>query len=58
MGVMVLFDQHQDVVNVDFDLPNQLHLKHHIIGDVLFGFIMLLVAPFIPQILIAAQIVL
>ena len=58
MSVMVLFDQHQDVVNVDFHLPNQLHLKHHIIGDVLFGFIVLFVAPFIPQILIAAKIIL
>ena len=58
MGVMVLFDQHQDVVNVNFDLPNQLHLEHHIIRDILFGFIVLLVTPFIPQILIAAQIVL
>ena len=55
---MVLHDQHQNVVNVNFDLPNQLHLEHHIIRDILFGFIVLLVTPFIPQILIAAQIVL
>ena len=58
MGVMVLFDQHQNVVNVNFDLPNQLHLEHHIIRDVLFSFIVLLIAPFIPQVLIATQVVL
>ena len=58
MGVMVLFDQHQNVVNVNFDLPNQFHLEHHIIRDVLFGFIMLLIAPFISQVLIAAQVIL
>ena len=41
-----------------FSNHNQLHLEHHIIRDILFGFIVLLVTPFIPQILIAAQIVL
>ena len=58
MGIMVLFDQHQNIVNVNFDLPNQFHLEHHIIRDVLFSFIVLLTAPFVPQVLIATQVVL
>ena len=57
VGIVVLLYQHQDIINVDLDLADQLNFKDDIIGNVLF-LAFCTVYPLVPQILVAAQIVL
>ena len=55
---MILLDEHQNVVDIDLDLFDELDLKDNIVRDVLFFATGLTVFPFVPQILIAAKIIL
>ena len=55
VAVLVLLDEHEDIVDVDFDLLDQLDLKHNIVCDVLLV-AALFVLPFVAQILISAEI--
>ena len=51
-------DEHQNVVDIDLDLFDELDLKDNIVRDVLFFATGLTVFPFVPQIQIAAKIIL
>lgn len=55
--IVVLFHKHQDVIDVNLNLANKLHLKDNIVRDVLF-FSFVAIHPFVPQILIPAQVIL
>lgn len=57
VGIMVFLHQHQDVIDIDFNLADQFNLKNDVVGDVLF-LALCTVYPLIPQILIPAQIIL
>ena len=52
------FDKQKNIINIDFDLTDQLDFKHHIVGDVLFLPVTPPLAPFLAQILIPSEIVL
>ena len=58
MGIMVFFNQHQDIVDIDLYLLYQLNFKDNIVCDVLFVAFGPTVLPFIPKVLIPAQVVL
>ena len=57
MRIMVFFDQHQNVVNVDFNLTDQFDFKDNVVCNILFADFRLM-NPFIAQILIATEIIL
>ena len=56
--IVILLDQHQDIVNIDFNLFDQFDFKDDIIGDILFFSGGLAVFPFIANVLIPAEIIL
>jgi len=55
---MILLDQEQYVIDVDFDLPDQLDLEDKIIGNILGIFVFTLSSPFIPEVLVSSQVIL
>ena len=55
---MVLLHQHQDVVDVDFDLPDKFRFKNDVIIDIDCIAFLSALCPFIPQVLIASEVVL
>ena len=56
VGIMVLLYEHKYIINIDLYLPNQLNFEDHIICDV--RTLLTFTLPFIPQILIASEIIL
>ena len=58
MGIVILLDENENVVNIDFNLLDEFNFKNNVVGDVLFIFAGPAIFPFIPQVLIAAEIVL
>ena len=58
VGIVILLDEHQNVVDIDLDLLDEFDFKDNIVRDVLFFAAGFAVLPFIPQVLIAAEVVL
>ena len=48
MGIVILLDEHQNVVDIDLDLFDELDFKDNIVRDVLFFATGLAVFPLIP----------
>ena len=49
---MILLDENQNVVNVDFNLLDEFDFKNDVVGDVFFIPADFAIFPFIPQVLI------
>lgn len=58
VGIVVLFDQHEYVVDVDFQLPDQLDLKDNVVVDIFLFATFTLAFPLVAQVLIAGEVVL
>ena len=58
MRIVILFDQQKDIIDVDLDLFDELHLKHDIIGNIFLIPFTAARLPFIAQILIFSEIIL
>ncbi len=56
VAVVVLLHQHQDVVDVDLDLPYQLRFEHDVVHDV--GALVVFLGPLVLQVLVDAHVVL
>ena len=58
VGIVILLDENENVVNIDFNLLDEFNFKNNVVGDVLFFAGGLAIFPFIPQVLVATEIVL
>src|SRR5690606_28255457 len=58
MSIMILFHQHEDVVNVNFNLLNKLNFKYDIVNDIGSFTVFAFSFPLISQILISTKIIL
>ena len=56
--IMILLDEHQNIIDIDLNLLDQFDFKHDIISDVLFFSRGSAILPFVTQILIATEIIL
>ena len=56
VSIMVFLYEHQNIINIDFDLPDQLNLKDHVICNICTFLSFAL--PLVTQILIASEIIL
>ena len=58
VGIVILLDENENVVNIDFNLLDEFNFKNNVVGDILFFAGGLAILPFILQVLVATEIIL